>query len=115
MTVYIKEAHPEDEWQMKVNEKENVCYKQPRTLADRVAIANDFTKRFDYRIPLLVDPIENPANASFSGWPERLYIIDEKGIIVYKGKPGPFGYKPEEVVEWLKKRFPSSANARSRT
>jgi hypothetical protein len=109
LTVYIKEAHPEDEWQMKVNEKEDVCYAQPKTQSARVMIANDFVKRFQYNIPLLVDPIQNPANAAFSAWPERFYIIDEQGTIAYKGEPGPFGYKPEEVVQWLEKRFPSTA------
>jgi hypothetical protein len=32
--------------------------------------------------------------------------VDESGTIVYKGKPGPFGYHPEEVEAWLSKRFP---------
>jgi hypothetical protein len=27
-------------------------------------------------------------------------------VIVYKGKPGPFGYHPEEVEAWLTARFP---------
>ena len=27
--------------------------------------------------------------------------MDEAGTIVYKGKPGPFGYHPEEVEAWL--------------
>lgn len=106
--MYIKEAHPLDEWQMDSNEKENVCYPQPRTTAQRVAIASDFVKRFHYAIPLAVDPIENGANATYAGWPERLYVIDENGIIVYKGKPGPFGYHPEEVETWLAKRFPNA-------
>jgi len=105
LTIYVKEAHPQDEWQMASNEKEGVCYMQPRTLADRVAIANDFVKKFDYRIPVVVDPIENPANEVYAGWPERFYVIDTDGSIAYKGKPGPFGYHPEEVEEWLKKRF----------
>ncbi|HMA17065.1 MAG TPA: deiodinase-like protein, partial [Thermoanaerobaculia bacterium] len=61
LTVYIKEAHPEDEWQMDSNEKENVCYPQPRTLEQRVAIANDFVKRFHYDVPILVDDMENAA------------------------------------------------------
>lgn len=104
--MYIKEAHPEDEWQMKDNEKENVCYRQPRTTAERVRIANDFVKRFHYEVPLVVDPIENPANDLYAGWPERFYIVDERGGIVYRGKPGPFGYHPEEVEAWLAKRFP---------
>jgi hypothetical protein len=101
LTIYIKEAHPEDEWQMDSNEKENVCYPQPKTLADRVRIANDFVSRFHYGVPLLVDPIDNRANAAYAGWPERFYIVDAKGVIVYKGKPGPFGYHPEEVEAWL--------------
>jgi hypothetical protein len=108
LTVYIKEAHPEDEWQMDSNEKESVCYPQPRTLAQRVAIANDFARRFHYDVPLAVDPIDNRANALYAGWPERFYIVDEGGVIVYKGKPGPFGYHPEEVEAWLQAHPPPS-------
>jgi hypothetical protein len=105
VTIYIKEAHPEDEWQMDSNEEEGVCYPQPKTMEQRLAIANDFVKRFDYPVPLLVDPIDNPANRLYAGWPERFYVIDEQGKIVYKGEPGPFGFHPEEVEAWLEKRF----------
>jgi type I thyroxine 5'-deiodinase len=108
LTLYIKEAHPLDEWQMDSNVTEGVCYPQPTSLADRVKIANDFVKRFHYGIPLVVDPIENPANAAYAGWPERLYVVDESGTIVYKGKPGPFGYHPEEVEAWLAQRYPEA-------
>jgi len=109
LTLYIKEAHTEDEWQMDSNakDKDDVCYPQPKTTAARVAIANDFVKRFHYEVPLAVDPIENGANAVYAGWPERLYIVDESGKIVYKGKTGPFGFHPEEVESWLAKRFPN--------
>jgi type I thyroxine 5'-deiodinase len=109
LTVYIKEAHPEDEWQMDSNEKENVCYPQPRTLADRLAIANDFVKRFQYDVPIAVDDIGNDADKAYAGWPERFYIVEESGKIVYKGEPGPFGFKPEEVERWLAKRFAAGA------
>ncbi len=113
LTIYIKEAHPEDEWQLDSNEKENVCYPQPKTLAQRVAIANDFVRRFHYGIPVAVDPIDNRANALYAGWPERFYIVDERGVIVYKGKPGPFGYHPEEVEAWLEK-LPATGRTASR-
>jgi len=105
VTVYIKEAHPEDEWQMDSNEEEGVCYPQPKTTEQRLAIANDFVKRFEYPLPLLVDPIENPANAAYAAWPERFYILDEQSKIVYKGETGPFGFHPEEVEAWLAQRF----------
>jgi hypothetical protein len=111
LTIYIKEAHPTDEWQMEVNEKQSVCYPQPRSTEARVSIAADFAERFHYDIPLLVDPIENPANAAYAGWPERLYIVDEGGVIVYKGGMGPFEFHPEEVEAWLAKRFPTVASA----
>ena len=107
LTVYIKEAHPEDEWQQDENEAEDVCYPQPKTTEQRLAIANDFVERFDFPIPLLVDPIENPVNRLYAGWPERLYVIDEQGKIVYKGETGPFGFHPEEVEAWLAERFPA--------
>jgi iodothyronine deiodinase-like protein len=111
LTIYIKEAHPLDEWQMDSNVKESVCYPQPQSLAQRIAIANDFVKRFSYRVPLAVDGMDNPANAAYAGWPERFYIVDETGVIVYKGKPGPFGYHPEEVESWLAQRFPREKTA----
>jgi type I thyroxine 5'-deiodinase len=104
LTVYIKEAHPEDEWQMDSNEEENVCYPQPRTLGERVAIANDFVKRFDYDVPMAVDGMENVAEKAYAAWPERFYVVED-GRVAYKGEVGPFGFKPDEVENWLKARF----------
>jgi hypothetical protein len=115
LTVYIKEAHPEDEWQMESNVEQDVCYRQPRSTAERVAIARDFSQRFDFRVPLLVDPIENPANDVYAGWPERIYILDEQRTIVYKGKTGPFGFHPEEAEAWLAQRFEGEAVPSTRT
>lgn len=101
LTVYVREAHPTDEWQMESNEKEGVCYPQPKTMAQRIAIANDFVRRFKYPIPLLIDSVDNPADKIYAGWPERFYVLDRDRKIVYKGKTGPFGYHPEEVEAWL--------------
>lgn len=86
---------------MGVNERQGVCYMQPRTLEDRLAIARDFVERFDYRIPLVVDPMDNPAEVAYSGWPERLYVIDEEGRVAYKGGRGPVGFRPRQVEQWL--------------
>lgn len=102
-TVYIREAHPLDEWQMDSNEKEDVCYRQPRTLPERVAIANDFVKRFKYPIALGIDGMDDGVEKIYAGWPERFYIVNPAGVIVYKGEPGPFGFHPEEVEQWLAK------------
>jgi Iodothyronine deiodinase len=103
----VREAHPTDEWQMKSNEKDkdNVCYAQPKTLAQRVAIANDFTRRFKFTVPFGIDQMNNAANDAYAAWPERLYIVDEQGRIAYKGGNGPFKYDPKEVRDWLAARY----------
>jgi len=94
---------------MGVNEREDVCYRQPTTLAERVAIANDFLARSGYRIPIMVDDMDNAAEEAFAAWPERLYVIDEAGKVVYKGDVGPFGFDPEELGAWLGDRLTPGA------
>jgi len=86
-------------------DKDDVCYTQPKTLEQRVAIANDFTKRFKFTLPFAIDDMSNSANDAFAAWPERLYIVDENGLITYKGGNGPFKYDPKEVRAWLAQRY----------
>ena len=105
MTIYVREAHPTDEWQMKSNLKDDVCYAQPKTMEQRIAIANDFTKRYKFDVPFGIDEMNNAANDAYAAWPERLYILDENGRISYKGGNGPFKYDPKEVRAWLAQRY----------
>src|SRR5256886_4189297 len=90
---------------MKSNVKDDVCYAQPKTLEQRVAIANDFTKRFKFPLPFGIDDMSNAASDAYAAWPERIYIIDESGRIAYRGGMGPFNYNPEEAREWLGARY----------
>ena len=96
---------------MKSNVDQNICYMQPRTFPQRVAIANDFVTRFHYPIPIEIDTMNDAADHTYGGWPERIYIIDESGKIVYRGGLGPFNYHPEEARAWLARRFPQTASA----
>jgi type I thyroxine 5'-deiodinase len=86
---------------MDSNEEDGVCYAQPKTLEERVAIARDFAARHEYAIPMLVDRLDNAADQIYAGWPERLYIVGADGRIAYKGRTGPFGFEPDEVDAWL--------------
>ena len=90
---------------MTSNEAEGVCYSQPTSLPERIAIANDFKTEYEYAIPLVVDTMGNGAMDAYAGWPERLYIIDESGQVAYKGGLGPFGFSPGKVESWLEERF----------
>ena len=105
LTVYVREAHPTDEWQMKSNVKDDVCYAQPKTLEQRVAIAKDFTARSKFPLPFGIDDMSNAADSAYAAWPERLYVIDETGHVAYRGGMGPFNYKPTEVRDWLAAKY----------
>ena len=102
LTVYIKEAHPDDEWQMRANEKEGLIYDQPKSLEERLEIAREFVSRMDYKIEVAVDSIGNHADRAYAAWPERLYVIGADGKIAYKGGMGPQGFKVAEVEAWLR-------------
>ena len=52
-------------------------------------------------MPLLVDSIDDRVGKSYSGFPDRLYLIDREGKVAYKGGRGPFGYRPRELEQTL--------------
>jgi type I thyroxine 5'-deiodinase len=52
-------------------------------------------------MPLLVDTVEDEVNRAYSGFPDRLYLIDREGKVIYKGGRGPFGYIPRELEQTL--------------
>ena len=70
-----------------------------------MAIAKDFTTRFKFPLPFGVDDMSNAADNVYAAWPERLYVIDQTGHVVYRGGMGPFNYKPVEVREWLAAKY----------
>jgi len=46
----VREAHPTDEWQMKSNVKEDVCYGRENAGA-AIAIAKHFVQRLNIPVP----------------------------------------------------------------
>ena len=53
---------------------------------------------------MLVDRMDDAADHLYAGWPERIYVIDERGVIAFKGELGPFGFDPEALESWLAAR-----------
>ncbi len=99
--VYVREAHPTDGWKMEQNAKMGVTAKQPTTYAERVDVCEQFKKALKPGLTLAVDGITDPAGTAYSGMPARLYVIDPKGKVAYKGGRGPFGFKPGELEQAL--------------
>ncbi|MBV9670451.1 MAG: deiodinase [Acidobacteriales bacterium] len=110
--LYILEAHPSDVWQMQSNVKEAVVFSSPRNENQRAEIAGLCVRKLGIKFPALLDGFDNRIEAAYTGWPDRLYLIDTGGKILYKSKPGPFGFKPAELETALKSVRPRSIQAR---
>jgi len=101
--VYIREAHPDDGWQMDSNVSEGVVYSRPADWSGRRSIAASCSTNLKLTIPCVVDTIDNKVDELYAGWPERIFVIDGTGRIAYAGKQGPWGFKPGEAERALKK------------
>ena len=99
--VYIREAHPSDGWSMESNETVGIKIAQPKTTAERTKVASQCCSSLDMAMPLLVDTIDDAVGRAYSGFPDRLYLLDRSGKVAYKGGRGPFGYKPRELEQTL--------------
>jgi hypothetical protein len=64
-------------------------------------------RKLGIEIPAVLDEFGNSTETAYTAWPDRLYLIDASGRIVYKSKPGPFGFKPDNLQAALKKLAPS--------
>jgi hypothetical protein len=99
--VYIREAHPSDGWSMQSNDRVGIKLAQPRTTEQRTQAASQCCAALDMAMPLLVDSIDDRVGRAYSGFPDRLYLIDRDGRVAYKGGRGPFGYRPRELEQTL--------------
>ena len=87
---------------MASNVEEGVVFQDPRTDAERNAIANSCVRKLGIQFPALVDGLDNTVERQYTGWPDRMYLIDRDGRVVYKSDPGPFGFHPAELEAALK-------------
>ena len=101
--VYIQEAHPIDAWQDDDNLKDDVLVKSTTTEEERAEIAGICLAKLSIELPALIDDPDNRVERAYTGWPDRLYVIDRDGRIAYKSAAGPFGFKPAAVEEALKR------------
>jgi hypothetical protein len=99
--VYIVEAHASDVWQMESNIRQNVVIASPRSFDERGQVAGSCVRNLHIEIPALLDDFRNSTEAAYTGWPDRLYVINRDGKIAYKSKPGPFGFHPAELAATL--------------
>lgn len=100
--VYIREAHP-DSIVTTLKDGTELLLKIPQTntLDERRATAQQCAATLQLSMPALIDE-DNKVNQAYAGWPDRFYVVGMDGKIAYQGRPGPKGFRVDEVEDWLK-------------
>ena len=80
---------------MAINEKEHVVFRNPVAYDERVDVADTCSVRLGIDFPALVDTIDNSTDTAYTGWPDRIYVIDINGRVAFKSEAGPFGFKSQ--------------------
>ena len=77
-------------------------------------MAGACVRKLGIKFPAVLDGFENTTEKAYTGWPDRLYLVDRDGKIAYKSRPGPFGFKPDELKAALARAAPGNAVAEFR-
>ena len=109
--MYILEAHPSDVWQTESNVKDKIVFASPRDTEERSQVAGTCVRKLGIKFPAVLDGFDNTTEKAYTGWPDRIYLIDRGNRVAYKSKPGPFGFKPAELERALKQLFAGAAKS----
>ena len=106
-TVYIREAHPTDGIAIEGTSRigSGWSLKQPRLLSERAVAARQLRDALGAASPFFVDGMADEAMTAYVAWPERIFVIDETGVLAYVGGFGPEGYDVLELEQFLEARF----------
>jgi hypothetical protein len=107
LVVYITEAHPSDVWQMESNIRDKVVFASPRDEQERAFVAGTCVRKLGIEIPAALDEFGNSTETAYTAWPDRLYLVDQNGKVAYKSRPGPFGFKADELQSALRRLVPA--------
>jgi hypothetical protein len=82
---------------------QGIVYKNPTTSNERGKVAKACALGLDIKIPIVLDNMENTTEKAHSGWPDRLYLVNTEGKLVFIGSPGPAGFMPAELDSALQR------------
>jgi type I thyroxine 5'-deiodinase len=97
---------------MQSNVKDGVLFRSPRDEAERESVAGACVRKLGIKFPALIDSFDNRVETAYTGWPDRLYLIAPGGRVLYKSKPGPFGFHPKDLDAALKTAVTGQASAK---
>jgi hypothetical protein len=84
---------------MESNVKDGVIFQNPATAGEREEVASSCVRKLHIAMPALIDSMENQVEKDYTGWPDRLYLIDRDSRVAYKSAAGPFGFDPAQLAK----------------
>jgi hypothetical protein len=82
---------------MQSNIKDKVVFASPKSEEERALVAGACVRKLGIQFPAVLDEFGNSTERQYTAWPDRIYLVDATGRVAYKSKPGPFGFKAEEL------------------
>mgnify|MGYP001402993569 CR=1 FL=1 len=96
LVVYIREAHPTNDWPMRVS-REIGFIDDPTNLTQRRDVAVSCVTDLKIDIPTVLDDMNDSIAQNYKSHPDRLYIVGKDGKIAFHGGPGPGGFRPKTL------------------
>jgi len=76
-----------------MNVAERIVHRQPRSLEERATLAQACMLRLELEMPMLLDSLDDEVERKYCAAPDRLYLLDEQGIVLHRSGIGPFGFR----------------------
>ncbi len=91
---------------MQTNVRDKVLFRSPKDEQERASVAGACVRKLGIKFPAVIDGFDNQVEIAYTGWPDRFYLIGNDGRVLYKSKPGPFGFHPQDLAAALPKSNP---------
>jgi len=100
LTIYIQEAHPQDKWPL----GQHVLVNGHTCIEDRIEVAQRFIRETGWKLPMVVDSMENGFMDTFKAHPERFYVIVDCKL-GFKAYPIEAYYLISDMRNWIIEYF----------
>lgn len=102
--VYLHEAHASDG----ARPRAGIEVQEPKTLEERFKVAASCRAGLKLKFPVLIDDMKNSTDKGYSAFPDRLFLVGKDRKVLYRGGPGPRGFKPSELEGAMKELLGAS-------
>jgi Flp pilus assembly protein TadD/thiol-disulfide isomerase/thioredoxin len=99
--VYIREAHPEGEWQSTINARQGVSLPEAKSEPQRAEHAALCRRRLAIPYEALLDDMGGTAEKAFSAFPSRAFVLDAAGKVTYTTALDEESLRPEALEQAL--------------